>query len=130
MVRVWSTELAKIGVAVNAIVPTALTRMAATIPSLTEVVASVEAGGPVPPDLRKRGIGTVQDVAPLVVFLSSDEAAGVSGQYIGFGGDRLAIWGHPREAHVTHREGGWTADQLAADFPALAEHLQNHAPPR
>jgi NAD(P)-dependent dehydrogenase (short-subunit alcohol dehydrogenase family) len=130
MVRVWSVETAKHGVTVNAIVPTALTRMAATIPSLTDVVAAVEAGEPVPAELRHRGIGLPADVAPLVVYLSSDEAAGITGQYIGFGGDRLAIWAHPKEAFVTHREGGWTPDQLATDFAGLTEHLQTHTPPK
>jgi 3-oxoacyl-[acyl-carrier protein] reductase len=129
MVRVWSIETAKLGVTVNAIVPTALTRMAATIPALTEVVAAVEAGGPVPADLRRRGIGKVEDVAPLVVYLASDESADVTGQYIGFGGDRFAIWAHPKEAFVTHREGGWSADQLATDFAGFTEHLQSHLPP-
>jgi NAD(P)-dependent dehydrogenase (short-subunit alcohol dehydrogenase family) len=129
MVRVWSVETAKLGVTVNAIVPTALTRMAATIPSLTDVVAAVENGAPVPPELRRRGIGTVDDAAPLVVYLASDEAAGVTGQYIGFGGDRLAIWEHPKEAFVTHRDGGWTPDQLAADFAGFGEHLQSHKGP-
>jgi 3-oxoacyl-[acyl-carrier protein] reductase len=71
----------------------------------------------------------VEDVAPLVVYLASDESAGVTGQYIGFGGDRFAIWGHPKEAFVTHRDGGWTADQLAADFAGFTEHLQSHLPP-
>jgi NAD(P)-dependent dehydrogenase (short-subunit alcohol dehydrogenase family) len=130
MVRVWSVETAKHGVTVNAIVPTALTRMAATIPALADVVAAVDAGAPVPADLRRRGIGTAADAASLVVYLASDEAAGVNGQYIGFGGDRLSIWGHPKEVFVTHRDGGWSPDQLAADFAGLAEHLQSHAPPR
>ncbi|MFC6084120.1 SDR family NAD(P)-dependent oxidoreductase [Sphaerisporangium aureirubrum] len=129
MVRVWSIELAKLDVTVNAIVPTALTRMAATIPSLTEAVAAAENGAPIPPDLRHRGIGTVQDVAPLVVYLSSDESTGITGQYFGFGGDRFTIWSHPKEAFVTHREGGWTPDQLATDFPTFTPHLQTHLPP-
>ncbi|WP_062351829.1 SDR family NAD(P)-dependent oxidoreductase [Herbidospora yilanensis] len=129
MVRVWSVELAKQDVTVNAIVPTALTRMAATIPSLTEVVAAVEGGAPVPAELRHRGIGTVRDVAPLLVFLSSDEASGVTGQYFGFGGDRFSIWGHPKETFVTRREGGWTADQLSADFAEFTPHFQSHLPP-
>ncbi|GAA0981507.1 SDR family oxidoreductase [Acrocarpospora macrocephala] len=129
MVRVWSIELAKAGVTVNAIVPIALTRMAATIPDLAEVVAQVEAGAPVPPELRRRGIGTVQDVAPLVVYLSSAESAGITGQYFGFGGDKFAIWAHPKEEFVTHREGGWTADQLVEDFAGFSKHLQSHLPP-
>ncbi|MGI5132910.1 SDR family NAD(P)-dependent oxidoreductase [Pseudonocardia sp. CA-107938] len=126
LVRVWSVELAKYGVTVNAVVPKALTRMAATIPALTDIVAQVEAGGPVPERLRKEGTGTVEDVVPLVVYLGSAESAGVTGQYLGFGGDRLAIWAHPQESFVTHREGGWTAEQLAADFADWTGRLQDH----
>jgi 3-oxoacyl-[acyl-carrier protein] reductase len=126
LVRVWSVELAKIDVTVNAVIPKALTRMAATIPALTEIVAKVEAGEPVPPHLRHEGTGTVEDVTPIIVYLSSPESAAVTGQYFSFGGDRFAIWAHPTESYVTHRDGGWTAEQLAADFAEYATHLQHH----
>ena len=36
-----------------------------------------------------------------MVFLASDEAASVTGQVIGAGGDRLALWSHPAEAVVS-----------------------------
>lgn len=126
LVRVWSVELAKIGVTVNAVVPKALTRMAATIPALKEVVERVAAGEPVPAQLRHEGTGTVEDVVPLLVYLSSAESADITGQYLGFGGDRMAIWAHPAESFVTHREGGWTAEQLAGDFTEWAPRLQDH----
>lgn len=126
LVRVWSVELAKIDVTVNAVVPKALTRMAATIPALADIVARVEAGEPVPSELRRQGTGTVEDVTPLVVYLSSAESAAVTGQYFSFGGDRFAIWAHPAESFVTHRDGGWTPAQLAADFTEYAQHLQRH----
>lgn len=83
-------------------------------------------GAPVPPDLRRQGTGTVEDVAPLVVYLSSAESAAVTGRYFSFGGDRFAIWSHPKESFVTHRDGGWTPAQLAADFAEYAQHLQHH----
>ncbi|HYQ62455.1 SDR family NAD(P)-dependent oxidoreductase [Actinophytocola sp.] len=126
LVRVWSVELAKIDVTVNAVIPKALTRMSATIPALTEIVAKVEAGEPVPADLRHEGTGTVEDVAPIIVYLSSPESAAVTGQYFSFGGDRFAIWAHPTESFVTHRDGGWTPEQLAADFAEYTQHLQHH----
>jgi 3-oxoacyl-[acyl-carrier protein] reductase len=126
LVRVWSVELAKIDVTVNAVVPKALTRMAATIPALADVVSKVEAGEPVPTELRRQGTGTVADVAPIVVYLSSAESAAVTGQYFSFGGDRFGIWAHPSECFVTHRDGGWTPGQLAADFAEYAQHLQRH----
>lgn len=126
LVRVWSVELAKIDVTVNAVVPKALTRMAATIPALADIVSKVEAGEPVPPELRRQGTGTIEDVAPIVVYLGSAESANITGQYFSFGGDRFAIWAHPTESFVTHRDGGWTAEQLAADFAEYAQHLQHH----
>ncbi|MEU6700545.1 SDR family NAD(P)-dependent oxidoreductase [Pseudonocardia sp. NPDC046786] len=128
LVRVWSVELARIEVTVNAVIPKALTRMAATIPALAEVVEQVEAGGPVPEHLRHNGTGTVSDVAPLVVYLSAAESAKVTGQYFGFGGDRFSVWAHPSEAFVTHRTGGWSADQLAEDFAGFTDHLRSHLP--
>jgi NAD(P)-dependent dehydrogenase (short-subunit alcohol dehydrogenase family) len=121
-----TVELAKIDVTVNAVVPKALTRMAATIPALADIVSKVEAGEPVPAELRRQGTGTVEDVTPLVVYLSSPESAAVTGQYFSFGGDRFAIWAHPAESFVTYRDGGWTPDQLAADFAEYAQHLQHH----
>ncbi|MFC4855815.1 SDR family NAD(P)-dependent oxidoreductase [Actinophytocola glycyrrhizae] len=126
LVRVWSVELARIEVTVNAVVPKALTRMAATIPALADIVSRVEAGEPVPPELRRQGTGTIEDVAPIVVYLGSAESANITGQYFSFGGDRFAIWSHPTESFVTHREGGWTAEQLAADFAEYAQHLRHH----
>jgi hypothetical protein len=62
------------------------------------------------------GFGTVEDVAGLAVFLASDAAAGVSGQCIGVGGDRLALWSHPQEAAVALREGGWSAEAIARSW--------------
>lgn len=126
LVRVWSVELAKLDVTANAVVPKALTRMAATIPALSEIVAQVEAGGPVPAHLRHEGTGTVEDVTPIIVYLASAASAGITGQYFSFGGDRFAIWAHPAESFVTHREGGWTPEQLAADFAGYTAHLQHH----
>ena len=44
------------------------------------------------------GLGGPEDVAPLVVYLASAASAGVTGQAIGIGGDRLSVWAHPAEA--------------------------------
>jgi hypothetical protein len=51
------------------------------------------------------------------VFLASDAAAGVTGQAIGAGGDRISIWSHPAEVFAEVREGGWSADAIAEAFP-------------
>jgi NAD(P)-dependent dehydrogenase (short-subunit alcohol dehydrogenase family) len=103
--------------------------MVATIPGMAELVELADAGKPLPADVRASGLGTADDVAPLVVFLASDEAAGVTGQAIGAGGDRIAIWSHPTEVVAEVREGGWSADSLAEAFPTtFAPHLQDWKP--
>jgi hypothetical protein len=49
----------------------------------------------------------------LVVFLASAEAASVTGQAVGIGGDKLSLWSHPEEVTVSYRDGGWSADAIA-----------------
>ena len=113
MMKTWALELARDRVAVNALIPTALTRMTATMPALAEVHAALDRGEGVPPALRADGIGVPEDVAPLVVFLASDAGRRISGQCLGIGGDRLAVWAHPSEAVVHQAPGGWQAEAIA-----------------
>lgn len=125
MTRTWAMELAKANVTVNAIVPNALTRMTETIPALGPYAAMAERGEPLPEHLRSNiGIGTAEDVAPLAVFLSSDRAAGISGQCIGLGGDRLSLWQHPQEKQFALHRGGWTAEAIAETWSATFQ--QSH----
>jgi NAD(P)-dependent dehydrogenase (short-subunit alcohol dehydrogenase family) len=112
--RTWAMECAKHNITVNAIVPNAITRMISTIPGMAPLGEAVERGEPLPPTVRRQmGMGSAEDVAPLLVFLSSDQAAGVTGQCIGLGGDKLSLWSHPKEISVAFRDGGWTADAIA-----------------
>ncbi len=115
MARTWAMELAKAGIMVNAVVPVAATEMTRTIPAFAPVIEEAERTGKALPLWLRRdeGLGTVEDAASLVVFLASDESKGVTGQAIGIGGDRLALWAHPREKAVAFTDGGWTADGIA-----------------
>ncbi|MGW0535117.1 SDR family oxidoreductase [Streptomyces sp. NPDC003032] len=118
MARTWAMELARAGVTVNAVVPVAATEMTRTIPAFAPVIAESErTGEPLPDWLRKdEGLGTVDDVAGLITFLASDAAKDVTGQAIGVGGDRLALWAHPKEKAVAFADGGWSADAIAAGW--------------
>ncbi|WP_084965199.1 SDR family oxidoreductase [Thermoactinospora rubra] len=118
MVRTWALECAKAGITVNAVIPVAATAMTKTIPAFAPYVeAWEERGEPFPAWLRAaEGFGTPEDVAALPVFLASDAAAGVTGQAIGIGGDRLSLWSHPQEVAVAYREGGWDAGAIAATW--------------
>jgi NAD(P)-dependent dehydrogenase (short-subunit alcohol dehydrogenase family) len=113
--RTWALELARSHITVNAIVPTAWTRMTASIPIYEPLVARAEAGEDFPADVRREhAIGMPEECAPLVVFLASDAAAGVTGQALGIGGDRLSLYSHPAELVAELRDGGWTAEEIAA----------------
>ncbi|GAA5077604.1 SDR family oxidoreductase [Streptomyces similanensis] len=120
MARTWALELARAGVTVNAVVPVAATEMTKTIPAFAPVIAESErTGEPLPDWLRKEeGLGTVEDVAGLITFLASDASQDVTGQAIGIGGDRLALWAHPQEKAVAFADGGWSADAIAAEWHA------------
>jgi NAD(P)-dependent dehydrogenase (short-subunit alcohol dehydrogenase family) len=117
--RTWAMECARAKVTVNAIIPNAATAMTRTIPFLAPYVEAMERGEPIPAVVRRAAsFGTADDVAPLVVFLASDAAAGVSGQCIGIGGDRLSLWSHPDEIRSAFRDGGWDADAIADAYSA------------
>jgi 3-oxoacyl-[acyl-carrier protein] reductase len=119
MVRTWAMELARAQITVNAIVPVAATAMTETVPFLKPYVDALQAGEPLPAFARQQlGFGSPQDAAGLVAFLASDAAAGISGQAVGIGGDRLALWSHPSEVVVEFADGtGWSADAIAAVWP-------------
>ncbi|MFF3619566.1 SDR family oxidoreductase [Streptomyces sp. NPDC002467] len=119
MARTWAMELGRAGITVNAVVPVAATEMTRTIPAFAPVIEESErTGEPLPDWLRKdEGLGTVEDVAGLITFLASDASDGVTGQAIGIGGDRLALWAHPKEKAVAFADGGWSGDTIAALWP-------------
>lgn len=115
MVRTWSMELARNNITVNAIVPVAATAMTETIPVFAPYVEAMRQGQPLPDFLRKgEGFGTAEDCAALIPFLASDAARGVTGQCVGIGGDKLALWSHPQETAVAYADGGWSPEAIAA----------------
>ncbi len=115
--RVWSMELARDRITANAIVPTAWTQMTATIPVYEPLVSAAAEGREFPAQVRRdHAIGWPEDCAPLVVFLASDIAAGITGQAIGIGGDRLTLYAHSSELSHRLRDGGWDAESIAAEW--------------
>src|SRR6478736_10130007 len=129
MVRTWALEMKKAGVTVNSVIPVAATAMTKTVPYFQTAVEADERGEAMPsffrPDL---GFGTADDVAGLVAFLASDEAANITGQAIGAGGDRLQVWTHPEPATTEYREGGWSYEALQENAGSLftPETLQSY----
>lgn len=122
MVRTWAMEMKKAGVSVNAVIPVAATAMTKTIPFFQAAVEADERGEAMPEFFRKElGFGPAQDVAGLIAFLSSEEAAGITGQAIGVGGDRLQVWSHPEAVATEFHDGGWDYATMLAEGKALLE---------
>lgn len=126
MVRTWALELKKAGITANAVIPVAATAMTATVPYFAAAMEADEKGEPMPAFFRHDlGFGTADDVAGLVAFLASDAAAGITGQAIGIGGDRLQLWSHPQPVATAYREGGWSYEDLVASFADEVGELQS-----
>jgi 3-oxoacyl-[acyl-carrier protein] reductase len=114
MTIVLARELKNYGVTVNAISPRARTRM-------TENLFG---------EMAKPGEGgfdafAPENVAPLVAFLASDDAADVSGQnFVVFGGSVWVMEGWRAAGNVT-REGRWSPKELA---DAKSQLFADHSP--
>ncbi|MEE9253813.1 MAG: SDR family NAD(P)-dependent oxidoreductase [Pseudomonadales bacterium] len=115
--RVLALELAKYGTTVNTISPEALTRM--TIP-LREArgqqvqETDIDSGGP-------------QHVAPVVAWLASEEAAGISNQILHAASGMIGIMQQPRIIKSFRKKSGaWTLDELDDFIPQLLEARQKN----
>jgi NAD(P)-dependent dehydrogenase (short-subunit alcohol dehydrogenase family) len=95
-VRSAAVGLYRYGVTANAIAPVARTRMSANVP--TELA---EMGDP-------------EDVAPMVVYLLSDQARHITGQVYTVVGSKIAVWNQPAEVRAMYTDGRWTPQEIAA----------------
>jgi NAD(P)-dependent dehydrogenase (short-subunit alcohol dehydrogenase family) len=100
-------DMARFNVRSNCIAPFAWTRMIESIPAQTED--------------EKRRLKAFQEmtpekIAPLAVYLSSDAAAGVSGQIMSVRNNEVFLFNQPRPVRTIHRSDGWTPEKLAAQL--------------
>ena len=131
LTKVAARDLGKYGITVNAICPVAGTRM-----TVNEEVRRAR-------ELRKqqgiqredRGVAQIEeldpdDVAPMVVYLASEYAGEVNGQFFLCFGSQVALVSQPRPVKALYKtEGNWTLDELDRLVPTtVAEGLVNPAP--
>src|SRR5215467_2491475 len=95
--------MARFKVCSNCIAPFAWTRMIDSIRAETEE--------------EKRRVErfqqmTPEKIAPLVTYLASDRAEGITGQIFGVRNNEVFLFSQPRPVRTLHRSDGWTAEKL------------------
>ena len=117
----WALELREFGVRANAASPRACTQAP---------------GANAPPDTGTGPLGAAGHAVPLVTLLTSDLAAGITGQVVRLSGDQLSVMAHPRGTSMTVTGEVWDTSHFAAAFAAdfsgalrpagLGRHLVRH----
>lgn len=108
-------DMSRFNVRSNAIAPFAWSRMIGSIPTEdTEQQARVAKLKEMTPD----------KIAPMVVYLASDRAAGVSGQVFAVRNNEIFLMSQSRPLRSVHRAEGWTPQSIAEHaIPAMSAHF-------
>ncbi len=114
LARIIAMENGAKGITANVVLPSADTRMTRAVPTPKDPQAAA---------LRAERLrrSPANAIAPLCVFLASEQAGHVNGQVFHQRGAELSLYSLPRPVRMVHRHGGWTPETIAeAAMPALA----------
>ncbi len=106
--RAIAMDLQRFNVRSNCIAPFAWSRMVSSIPTETEADKQ---------RVAKLKQMTPEKIAPMVVFLASEAASGVSGQIFAVRNNEVFLMSQPRPVRSLHRGEGWTPEALAEQLP-------------
>ena len=113
-------DMSRFNVRSNCIAPFAWSRMTSSIPANTpEEKERVE---------RMKRMET-NKIAPLAVFLMSDQAKDVSAQIFGVRANEIYLYSQPRVIRSVHRSDGWTPESIAEHaIPAMKNSFYENIP--
>jgi len=128
LTRVLARDMGRYGVTSNSISPGAATRMTGTVPEEARNLRAARGiGGSTGSAPRLRGEG--DDIAPMVTWLASDEAAHVNGHVFHLTEGLVSLMNNPEPVKTIRKESRWTVEELAKVFPAtIGLELFNPAP--
>ncbi len=108
LMRSIAMDMQRFGVRANCIAPFAWSRMISSMPAETEAEKA---------RVAKLQRMTPDKIAPLVAFLGSDAAAGVSGQIFTVRNNEIFLMSQPMPVRSIHTAEGWTPEALAELLP-------------
>jgi NAD(P)-dependent dehydrogenase (short-subunit alcohol dehydrogenase family) len=133
LTKVAARDLGKYGITVNAVSPVAGTRM--TVNEEVRRARQIRAQQGI--KREDRGVATIEeldpdDIAPMVVYLASEHAGDVNGQFFLCYGKAIALLSQPRPVQTLYKaDADWTLDELERLAPTtVLAGLVNPAPPR
>jgi hypothetical protein len=117
--------MGRYGVTANSISPSAATRMTTSIPDEARELRASRGITGASSTLR----GGPDDIAPMVTWLASDEAAHVNGHVFHVTEGLITLLNEPEPVKTIQKDGKWTVDELIRVVPVtLGFELFNPAP--
>ena len=120
LTRAVAKELYRYGITCNAFSPTAMSRASYEVVALLNEKAGTPEPTPVPHEAVERfaNFPDPESIAPLIVFLASDAAAGVSGSVFHIKGGNIGLYSEPEIKKCMEKsEGWWTVGELMERLP-------------
>tara|TARA_B100000676_G_scaffold303134_1_gene353203 strand:- start:4404 stop:5324 length:921 start_codon:yes stop_codon:yes gene_type:complete len=113
LARIVAMENASKGITANVICPSADTRMTRSVPTPKDPSVAAQR------EERLRR-SRADAIAPLCVFLASEQSAYVNGQVFHQRASELSLYGLPKPIRMVHANGGWTPETIESNaMPAL-----------
>lgn len=129
LTRVVARDLGRYGVTCNAIAPVAQTRMTAAVPDAARQARAQRGMAPAAAPVSLVEM-TPEHVAPMTVYLCTDEAWNINGKIFHVGGGSISLAAEEAPVCQISKDGMWEVDELLSLVPAhLMSGVENPAPP-